>query len=234
LQCTCGTQNPAGAKFCVECGQPLSLSCATCDIQVAAGAKFCPECGARLVAPVPELGSYTPRHLAEQILSSRAAIEGERKQVTVLFCDVKESMTLAAAFGAEEWRRIMGGFLDVLCEGVHRFEGTVNQFTGDGMMALFGAPIAHEDHARRACHAALVLAGAVADFADVLAREQGLAFDVRFGLNSGDVVVGAIGDDLHMDYTAIGHTVGLAQRMEALAAPGHVYLTEHTARLVEG
>jgi class 3 adenylate cyclase len=234
LHCTCGTENPAGAKFCAECGEPLWRSCPACRVQVAAGAKFCAECGTRVDAPAPDLGSYTPRHLAEQILSSRAAIEGERKQVTVLFCDVKESMSLAAALDAEEWRRIMRGFLDVVCEGVHRFEGTVNQFTGDGMMALFGAPIAHEDHARRACHAALHLSRAVADYADGLARGKGLTFDVRFGVNSGDVVVGAIGDDLHMDYTAIGHTVGLAQRMEALAAPGHVYLTEHTARLVDG
>ena len=234
MQCVCGTENPAGAKFCTECGHALARSCPACGGEIPEGANFCPECGARIDAPVRDLSTYTPSHLAEQILSSRAAIEGERKQVTVLFCDVKESMQLSAALDPEEWRRIMSGFLDVLCEGVFRFEGTVNKFTGDGIMALFGAPIAHEDHARRACHAALHLTRSVARYADGLDADDGLAFEVRFGLNSGDVVVGAIGDDLHMDYTAIGHTVGLAQRMEAMAAPGQVYLTEHTARLVEG
>ena len=234
MHCACGIESPDGAKFCVECGQPLLLSCPTCRAHVASGANFCSECGARLLATASNVGAHTPLHLAELILRSRTAIEGERKQVTVLFCDVTESMSLAAALDAEEWRRIMSGLLDVLSEGVHRFEGTVNQFTGDGMMALFGAPIAHEDHARRACHAALHLSQAVAEYTAGLDREMGLTFDVRFGLNSGEVVVGAIGDDLHMKYTAIGHTVGLAQRMEALADPGCVYLTEHTARLVAG
>ena len=188
----------------------------------------------RVASFAPDARASVPRHLVEEILRSRAAIEGERKQVTVLFCDVRESMRHAAALDAEEWRRVMSGFLDVLSQGVHRFEGMVNQFTGDGMMALFGAPIAHEDHARRACHAALHLNEAVAEYAEELARERDLTFEVRFGLNSGDVVVGTIGDDLHMEYSALGHTVGLAQRMESLAEPGHVYLTEHTARLVEG
>jgi class 3 adenylate cyclase len=226
--------NPDGAKFCAECGEPLRLSCPSCAAEVLQGAKFCSDCGAPLAALSTGLRSSTPRHLAERILRSRAAIEGERKQVTVLFCDVRESMRHAAALDPEDWRSVMSGFLDVLSEGVHRFEGVVNQFTGDGMMALFGAPIAHEDHARRACHAALDLTTAVAGYAMELARERDLTFAVRFGLNSGDVVVGTIGDDLHMDYTAIGHTVGLAQRMEAMAEPGHVYITEHTARLVEG
>ena len=147
LQCTCGTDNPVEAKFCAECGQPLQRSCPACRVEVPADAKFCGECGTPLDASSPDLRSQTPRHLAEQILSTRAAIEGERKQVTVLFCDVRESMRHAERLDAEEWRQIMSSFLDVLSEGVHRFEGIVNQFTGDGMMALFGAPIAHEDHA---------------------------------------------------------------------------------------
>ena len=164
-----------------------------------------------------------------------APLEGERKQVTVLFADVMGSMDLAEQIDPEEWRRIMDRFFAILCEGVHRFEGTVDKFTGDGIMALFGAPIAHEDHAQRACYAALHLQRELAaDYAAELRRAQGLSFSVRMGINSGEVVVGTIGEDLGMEYTAIGHTVGLAQRMEQLAEPGKAYLTEHTATLVEG
>jgi class 3 adenylate cyclase/predicted ATPase len=176
---------------------------------------------------------YTPRHLAEKILRSKSALEGERKQVTVLFADVKGSMELAEQVDSEEWHRVMDRFFQILAEGVHRYEGTINQYTGDGIMALFGAPIAHEDHAQRACYAALRLGEELRRYADEL-RLRGLNFSVRMGLNSGDVVVGKIGDDLRMDYTAQGHTVGLAQRMEQLAEPGHAYLTQHTKRLVEG
>jgi class 3 adenylate cyclase/tetratricopeptide (TPR) repeat protein len=154
--------------------------------------------------------------------------------VTVLFADVMGSMELAERSDPEQWRQIMERFFAILCDGVHRFEGTVDKFTGDGIMALFGAPIAHEDHAQRACYAALHLQEELASYAAELRRERGLSFSVRMGLNSGEVVVGAIGEDLAMDYTAIGHTVGLAQRMEQLAEPGKAYLTQHTASLVEG
>ena len=157
----------------------------------------------------------------------------ERKQVTVLFADMVDSMRLAERVDAEEWRRVLGRFLEILGDGVHRFEGTVNQFTGDGIMALFGAPVAHEDHAARACHAALQLLEQLDAYASTL-RARGLGFSVRMGINSGEVVVGRIGDDLRMDYTALGHAVGLAARMEQLAAPGTIWLTEHTAKLVEG
>jgi class 3 adenylate cyclase len=178
--------------------------------------------------------AYTPKHLAERILTSRSALVGERKPVTVLFADVYGSMELAAQVDSEEWHRIMDRFFAILAEGVHGFEGTVNQFTGDGIMALFGAPIAHEDHARRACWAALHLAEALQRWTDELRRRRGLTFSVRMGLNSGEVVVGRIGDDLRMDYTAQGQTVGLAARMEQLAEPGRIYVAEETARLVEG
>jgi class 3 adenylate cyclase len=178
--------------------------------------------------------SYTPRHLAEKILRQRSAIEGERKQVTVLFADVRESMDLAERVDPETWHGILDGFFQILTNGVHRFEGTVNQYTGDGIMALFGAPIAHEDHAHRACYAALHLIDDIAQYADELRRQRGLNFSVRIGINSGDVVVGKIGDDLRMDYTAQGHTVGLAARVEQLAAPNAIYLTEHTGALVTG
>ena len=189
---------------------------------------------AGLPPPARDPRSYTPKHLADKILQSKSALEGERKQVTVLFADVKGSMELAEQLDPEEWHRILDRFFAILTEGVHRFEGTVNQYTGDGIMALFGAPIAHEDHAQRACYAALHLRDEIARYATEVKREHGVGFSTRMGINSGDVVVGTIGDDLRMDYTAQGHTVGLAQRMEALAAPDSCYLTAATAALVGG
>jgi class 3 adenylate cyclase len=153
--------------------------------------------------------------------------------VTVLFADVKGSMDLAEQVGPEEWHGILDRFFQILTDGVHRFEGTVNQYTGDGIMTLFGAPIAHEDHAQRACYAALHLRDELRRFAQGLRRERGLDIATRIGINSGEVVVGKIGDDLRMDYTAQGHTVGLAQRMEALAEAGKIYVTEVTKQRVE-
>ncbi len=160
--------------------------------------------------------------------------DGERKQVTVLFADVSGSMDLAEGQDPEEWRKVMQRFFAILAESVERFEGTVDKFTGDGIMAVFGAPIAHEDHARRACYAALQMLDDVASYAAELRRGPGLNFSTRIGVNSGEVVAGAIGAGGEGSYTAIGHTVGLAQRMEALAEPGKAYLTESTAALVGG
>ena len=159
--------------------------------------------------------------------------DAERKQVTVLFADVSGSMDLAEQEDPEEWREIMQRFFSLLAESVTRFEGTVDKFTGDGIMAIFGAPIAHEDHARRACYAALQMLDDVAGYAADLRREKGLNFSTRIGINSGEVVAGAIGGGGGSAYTAIGHTVGLAQRMEALAEPGKAYLTESTAELAQ-
>jgi class 3 adenylate cyclase len=178
--------------------------------------------------------SYTPKHLADKILQSKSALEGERKQVTVLFADVKGSMELAEQLDPEQWHTILDRFFTILTEGVHRFEGTVNQYTGDGIMALFGAPIAHEDHARRACYAALHPLDGLRAYANELRLRRGLNFSARIGINSGEVIVGKIGNDLRMDYTAQGHTVGLAARMEQIAEPGKVYLTAHTAALIQG
>jgi class 3 adenylate cyclase/tetratricopeptide (TPR) repeat protein len=160
--------------------------------------------------------------------------DGERKQVTVLFADVKGSMDLAEGRDPEEWREIMRRFFSILADAVTRFEGTVDKFTGDGIMAVFGAPIAHEDHARRACYAALRMLDDVSEYAGELRRTKGLSFSTRIGINSGEVVAGAIGAGEEGEYTAIGHTVGLAQRMEALAEPGRAYLTEGTAELASG
>ncbi len=160
--------------------------------------------------------------------------DAERKQVTVLFADVSGSMDLAEQQDPEEWRKIMQRFFSILADAVTKFEGTVDKFTGDGIMAVFGAPIAHEDHARRACYAALQMLDDISDYAGELRRGPGLNFSTRIGINSGEVVAGAIGENRDGDYTAIGHTVGLAQRMEALAEPGKAYVTEHTAELASG
>ncbi len=244
----CGSDNPAGKKFCGDCGGALQNSCSQCGAENPPSKKFCGDCGARITGlgvgkddqtpplnrSTPNPLSYTPKHLADKILHSKSALEGERKQVTVLFADVKGSMELAEQLDPEAWHTILDKFFAILTEGVHRFEGTVNQYTGDGIMALFGAPIAHEDHAQRACYAALHLRDELKRYADELRRTAGVSLSTRIGINSGEVVVGRIGDDLRMDYTAQGHTVGLAQRMEARAAADSAYLTEHTARLVEG
>jgi class 3 adenylate cyclase/tetratricopeptide (TPR) repeat protein len=242
MECpSCGHLNREGARFCAQCATPLTdaVTCPSCGTENVPAAKHCDSCGQALTstaAPIatPDPRSYTPEHLAEKIRAARAALEGERKQVTVLFADMMGSMELAEQSDPEELRAIMDRFFSILCAGVHRFEGTVDKFTGDGAMALFGAPIAHEDHARRACYAALQLQRDLVTYAAELRREQGLGFSVRMGLNSGEVVVGAIGEDLGMEYTALGHTVGLAQRMEQLAEPGKTYVTQHTASLVEG
>jgi class 3 adenylate cyclase/tetratricopeptide (TPR) repeat protein len=175
-----------------------------------------------------------PEHVADKIRQAKPAVEGERKQVTVLFADVKGSMELAEQLDPEAWSEIMRRFFTILAEGIERFEGFVDKFTGDGIMALFGAPIAHEDHAQRACFAALHLHDALVRHATEVKREHGLGFSTRMGINSGEVVVGTIGDDLRMSYTAQGHTVGLAQRMEALASPDTCYVTAATAALVAG
>src|SRR5262245_14800886 len=178
--------------------------------------------------------SYTPTYLVEKILNSREALEGERKQVTVLFADLKGSMELLADRDPEEARRLLDPVLEILMEAVHRYEGTVNQVLGDGIMALFGAPLAHEDHATRACYAAVWMQDAIGRYAEDLRRRQGLDVQIRVGLNSGEVVVRSIGNDLHMEYTAVGQTTHLSARMEQLARPGTTLITASTLRLAEG
>jgi class 3 adenylate cyclase/tetratricopeptide (TPR) repeat protein len=210
------------------------MSCSSCGHENPSEARFCNACGAPQASAAPEPRSYTPRHLVDKILASKSALEGERKPVTVLFADVAHSMELAERLDPEEWHRLLDRLFRRLADGVHRYEGTINQYTGDGIMALFGAPIAHEDHAERACAAALEMARELEVLADELRRESGIDLAVRMGLNSGEVVVGRIGDDLRMDYTAQGHVVGLASRVQQLAPPGGVTVTEQTARLVSG
>ncbi len=178
--------------------------------------------------------AYTPPYLAEKILTSKTALEGERKQVTVLFADLKGSMELLADRDPEEARQLLDPVLERMMAAVHRYEGTVNQVMGDGIMALFGAPIAHEDHAVRACYAALAMQGAVKQYAIEVQRVKGVPLQMRVGVNAGDVVVRAIGNDLHMDYSAIGQTTHLAARMEQTAMPGTILITPAVLGLVEG
>src|SRR5215813_10743973 len=214
--------------------------CAACHTRVSVGARFCPHCGhpvavadrsrSRLGAPE----SYMPKYLASKILILRTSLEGERKQVTVLFADMKGSLELLADRDPEEARELLDPVLERMIEAVHRYEGTVNQVMGDGIMALFGAPIAHEDHTIRACYAALAMQAALCRYSDEVRRTHGLAVHVRVGLNSGEVVVRGINNDLHLDYSALGQTTHLAARMEQLATPGSILLTADTLRLVEG
>jgi len=241
MQCLqCQAENPERARFCEDCGARLEFKCPHCSEAATPGKKFCASCGGSLVtapatpraAPSPQ--DYTPQHLAARILTSRAALEGERKQVTVLFADLKGSMELLADRDPEEARAILDPVLERMMEAVHRYEGTVNQVMGDGIMALFGAPLAHEDHAVRACYAALALQEALRSYGEQVRRTHGLELQARVGLNSGEVVVRTIGNDLRMDYSAIGQTTHLAARMEQLAAPGSIRLAPATLQLVEG
>src|SRR5438128_3174586 len=183
-------------------------------------------------APAPL--AYTPPSLVEKILTTRRALAGERKQVTVLFADLKGSTELIRDLDPEAAQTLLDPALQRMMDAVHRFEGTVNQVLGDGIMALFGAPVAHEDHAVRACYAGLAMQAAMRRYAEEVRRSHGLEMQMRVGLNSGEVVVRAIGNDLHMDYSAVGQTTHLAARMEQLATPGSIRLTAATLRLVEG
>ena len=235
----CWQDNPTHARFCLGCGARLALACGSCGAELPGGARFCLQCGqpvapgtaAAVRSPAPE--TYTPKHLAEKILTSKAALEGERKQVTVLFADLKGSMELLADRDPEEARKLLDPVLERMMEAVHRYEGTVNQVMGDGIMALFGAPVAHEDHAVRACYAALRMQESVKGYAEQAFRTHGVTVRIRVGLNSGEVVVRSIRSDLRMDYTAVGQTTHLAARMEQLAPPGAIWITGETLRLAE-
>jgi class 3 adenylate cyclase len=223
MVCTqCQQQNPDGARFCNGCGGRLQSVCSGCGQANPPGSRFCNTCGQPLAdaaAPARTPDAYTPKHLAEKILTSRSALEGERKLVTVLFADLKGSMELLADRDPEEPRKILDP-VERMMEAVHHYEGTVNQVMGDGIMALFGAPIAHEDHALRACYAALRMQEALKRYAADTRRSHGVEVQIRVGLNSGEVVVRAVGSDLRMDYTAVGQTTHLAARMEQLARRG--------------
>src|SRR3989475_17626 len=240
----CGTENPPGAKFCRGCGVRLDAMCPACKHSNLPGSRFCNECGHQLVSdsPAPSGANasdrarveYTPKHLADKILKARSALEGERRQVTVLFADLAGFSALAEARDPEEVHTIVDRYFGMIATEVHRFEGTINQYTGDGVMALFGAPIAHEDAPRRAAHAALAIQRAVRDLSRELAPRLERPLEMRIGLNTGPVVVGKIGDDLRMDYTAVGDTTNVAARLEQNARPGSVLVGASTFRLIAG
>ena len=235
----CHFQNREGAKFCSECGNKFELTCPECNMKIRIDSKFCDECGHDLknvqeTHPIDysKPQSYTPKFLADKILSSRSAIEGEKKLVTVMFADVANYTVIAERLDPEEIHQIMDSFFKILIDVIHKFEGTINQFTGDGIMAIFGAPVSHEDHAQRACYAAFDIQKAMIDFGEKLKEEKDIDFKLRIGLNTGPVVVGSIGDDLRMDYTALGDTTNLAARMQQSAQLGSIFLTNSTYKLI--
>ncbi|MBI2467782.1 MAG: AAA family ATPase, partial [Candidatus Rokubacteria bacterium] len=246
---TCQAENPATNKFCGECGGRLPAASVACSHHNPVGQKFCGECGAAL--SVAALGSqaalvpaalerepaptaYTPKHLAEKILRSRSAVEGERKLVTVMFSDVSGFTAMSERLDPEEVHAIMDRAFDVIINAVHRYEGTINQFLGDGVMALFGAPIAHEDHPHRAIRAALAIQDGLTPLKREVRQAHGVKFRVRMGINTGLVFVGAIGKDLRMDYTAVGDTTNLAARLLSHAGPGQIVVSAQTQRFTDG
>ena len=234
----CQFENREAVKFCEQCGTKLELECPSCSAKLPLDRKFCGECGHDLTAmsqkPTVDYSqpqSYTPKFLADKILTTRSTIEGERKLVTVLFADVANYTAISEKLDPEEIHQIMDGCFKILMDEIHTYEGTINQFTGDGVMALFGAPLAHEDHAQRACYAALSIQKALEDFEEKIKRDFGADFKMRIGLNSGPVIVGSIGDDLRMDYTAVGDTSNLASRIENMAEAGTCLASGHTHKL---
>jgi class 3 adenylate cyclase/tetratricopeptide (TPR) repeat protein len=240
----CQRENLPDSIFCDHCGVRLETVCSHCGEPNRPEASFCRICGQAInetatIAPArvpgaPSPDTYVPRHLAEKILASRPSLEGERKQVTVLFADIRGSTSLLEGLDPEEAQRIIDPVLRVMMEAVHRYEGTVNQVLGDGIMALFGAPLAHEDHALRACYAALAMQEEMRRHREKLGQPNGLESQIGIGLNSGEVVVRSIGNDLNVDYSALGQTTHLAAKMEEIAAPDAILMTASTLREVEG
>ncbi len=243
----CGADNPAGAKFCMACGKPLTLTCPNCATQNPPGAKFCLNCGQALgqsatpAAPQPaapsldeRLRRYMPDVLRRKLESARAdrTMEGERRIVTILFCDVKGSTALAETLDPEEWAEIMNRSFELMIEPVYRYEGTIARLMGDAILAFFGAPVAHEDDPQRSVLAALAIVAGIQPLREELKRARGIDFDVRVGINTGLVVVGEVGSDLRVEYTVMGDAANLASRMEQTAQPGSVQISAYTHRLV--
>jgi class 3 adenylate cyclase/tetratricopeptide (TPR) repeat protein len=229
----CRSDNREEARFCLHCGEELQQRCPRCGRRLLGSAKFCDECGCALLSPdspppvdysLPE--SYTPKPLAERIRNSRNHIEGERKRVTALFADAANYTSISERLDPEEIHQIMEGCFKVLMDEIHRYEGMITHFSGDGILALFGAPLAHEDHMQRACYAALSIQHALRDYGGRIRKKYGVDFKMRVGLHAGLVIVGSIGDDLRMDYTAIGDTINLASRLQQMATPGSVLVSK--------
>lgn len=241
----CQFDNREGIKFCEECGAKMELKCPKCGAEIPFGTKFCGECGHDLShpsKPIPKelsfdeklakIQRYLPDGLTEKILSQRDKIEGEQKQVTVMFCDMEGFTPLTEKLGSEQMYSIMDEVYEILIHKVHDYEGTVNELTGDGIMALFGAPIALEDAPQRAIRSAFAIHQEINKFSDRIKREKGIpTFKMRIGIHTGPVVVGTLGNDLRIEFKAIGDTVNLASRMEGLAEPGTTYVTDDTYKL---
>jgi class 3 adenylate cyclase/tetratricopeptide (TPR) repeat protein len=244
MQCgACGTELLPGARFCHSCGARAALTCAGCGASIGSEFRFCPECGREVAPPTPaaaagdardRLGRQIPSELAHKIRAAQGHVEGERKQVTVLFCDLTGSTAIAEQLDPEDYHEILDQYLELAFAEVYRYDGIVNVLAGDGLMALFGAPVAHEDAPQRAVLAALAIQEALGHLHAPVLVERGLALQARIGIHTGPVVVGTVGNDLKMDYTAIGDTTNLAARLEALAAPGSVLVSDATYRLVRG
>ena len=240
----CQSDNPVSAAFCDECGARLETACPNCGEPNRRSAKFCRNCGQSInqtaptvaapAAGVPAPDTYVPKHLAEKILATRHTLEGERKQVTVLFADIRDSTKLIENRDPEEAQKIIDPVLHIMMDAVHHYEGTVNQVLGDGIMALFGAPLAHEDHALRACYAALAMQEEMRRYRQMIGQSEESGLHIGIGLNSGDVVVRSIDNDLNIEYSALGHTTHLAARMQELAGPGVSLMSSSTLRQVEG
>lgn len=240
----CNNQNPDTAAFCDACGARLETACPNCGEPNRRYAKFCRNCGQSInqttnTAPTPIAGTpapdtYVPKHLSEKILATRHTLEGERKQVTVLFADIRGSTKLLEELDPEEAQKTVDPVLHVMMDAVHRYEGTVNQIVGDGIMALFGAPLAHEDHALRACYAALAMQEEMRRYRQRLGQSEESGLQIGVGMNSGEVVVRSIDNDLNIEYSALGHTTNLAARMQELAGRGSILMTASTLRQVEG
>jgi len=245
---SCGFENPERAKFCSECGNRLEISCQKCGRMNLLSSKFCVECGYKIVIPTEQrsrdlsyqeklnkLKRYLPKDLTEKILAEKDKIEGERKQVTVMFCDMEGFTTLTEKIGSEEIYSIMDQVYEILIRKVHDYEGTVNELTGDGIIALFGAPIALEDAPQRAIRSAVSIHREMSKFSDKIKSESRIpSIKMRIGIHTGPVVVGTLGNDLRVEFKAVGDTVNLASRMESLAEPGATYVTEETFKLTEG
>jgi class 3 adenylate cyclase/tetratricopeptide (TPR) repeat protein len=244
----CQFENPESAKFCSECGSKLEIACPSCGKMNRIGSKFCSECGHKIVISTEQpskglsfdeklakIQRYLPKDLTQKILAQRDKIEGERKQVTVMFCDMEGFTNLTEKLGSEETYALMDQIYEILIHKVHDYEGTVNELTGDGIMALFGAPIALEDAPQRAIRSALAIHREITGFSDRIKQEKGIPpLKMRIGIHTGPVVVGTLGNDLRVEFKAVGDTVNLASRMQSLADPGTTYVTEETFKLTEG
>jgi class 3 adenylate cyclase/tetratricopeptide (TPR) repeat protein len=245
----CQFENPDDAQFCIECGNPIEFHCPQCGAITPATGKFCKACGHNLTIPtetlpkklsideqLKKIQKYLPKGLTEKILSQRDRIEGERKQVTVMFADMEGFTQLSEKLGPEEAYSVMDQVYEILIHKVHDYEGTVNEMTGDGIMALFGAPVALEDAPQRAIRSSLAIHREMAKFSDQLKQEKKVVLPVkmRIGIHTGPVVVGTVGNDLRVEFKAVGDTVNLASRMEGHAQPGTTYITEDTFKLTEG